>query len=69
MKLSKELKDFREQSSDGLKKVVREKEEELMKLQFRHASGQLEQSANLNTIRKSIARAKTVMGEKSRAES
>ena len=68
MKSTKELEDFRSQSVDGLRKVIRDKEEELMKLQFRHAGGQLEQWANLRTIKRSIARANFVVGEKQRAE-
>ena len=64
MKAATERKELREQSIEALNKSVREKEEELMKLKFRHANGQLQQSANLKNIKRSIARAKFVVSEK-----
>lgn len=69
MKKTKELVEYRELSPEGLKKELRSKEEELMKLNFRHASGQLTQVANIGLLKKSIARIQTVLVEKNRQAS
>lgn len=61
MKRAEELKTLRGESVETLRGKVNEMKEELMKLRFRHATGQLEQTARLSTLRRSIARAMTVI--------
>jgi len=68
MKKTQETIKFRELSVEELRKELRSKEEELMKLNFRHASGQLQQHSNLGLMRKSIARAQTILAEKAISE-
>lgn len=65
MKVRDEVSELRELDAADLQKKVRELEQELMHLRFRKASGQLEQTARIGAIRKSIARAKTIHAEKS----
>ena len=50
--------------------VVKEKElsEALFNLKFQHATGQLDNTAQLKRTRKDIARVKTILVEKSGAE-
>ena len=64
MKKQEEIKSLRDVGEEEVIKKITSHQEELMKLQFRHGAGQLEQSAQLNALRKSIARAKTVLAEK-----
>jgi large subunit ribosomal protein L29 len=61
------VKKFREMSEDGLKEKIVDLEAELMNLRFRHASGQLEQTAQLRTISRNIARAKMFLRDKVQA--
>ena len=68
MKRTDELKELRGMGADEVSKKIAEHEEELMKLRFRHASGQLDATAQLKTLRGQIARAKTVLNERSAAE-
>jgi large subunit ribosomal protein L29 len=58
--------EIRELSVDDIKARVAELEEERFRLKFRSASEALENPLRLRTIRKDIARLKTVMTEKER---
>ena len=60
------LKELRELSTEEIVKAIHSSEEELMKLRFRHAAGQLEQTAQMTTIRRQVAQARTVLNEKQR---
>jgi large subunit ribosomal protein L29 len=60
-------KDLRGRSEEELLSFIREKAEELFKLRFQHFTGQLENVARLNQVRREIARARTILGEKTRA--
>lgn len=51
---------------DELKAKERELEEDLFHLRLQHATGQLRNSARLRTVRREIARVKTVLGERGR---
>ena len=64
MKKNADLQKFREMSSADLKKKVNELGEELLRLRFKHGSGQLDQHAQLQSVRRNIARANTVLGAK-----
>ena len=64
MKKRDEIKELRSLSDSELIERIASTEEELMKLRFRSASGQLEQTAQLTKLRRRIARAATVLREK-----
>jgi large subunit ribosomal protein L29 len=55
--------DLRTLESDELVSRLREAKDELFKLRFQYASGQLESHGRLNAVRKDIARIYTVMRE------
>ena len=57
-------KELRQLSVDELNTKLKELSEELFNLRFRHAIGQLENPAALNTCRKDIAKVKTLLREK-----
>ena len=57
-------KDIRELTVDELNTKLKELSEELFNLRFRHAIGQLENTAALNTCKKDIARVKTLLRQK-----
>lgn len=59
-------KEIREKSNDELLKDVDLLKEELFNLRFQQATGQLENSARMKDIKKTIARIKTIMGERTR---
>ena len=61
MKKTVELSQLRGAGKDELEKIISDSEEEMMRLRFKKASGQLDDSAQINTLRKKIARAKTVL--------
>jgi large subunit ribosomal protein L29 len=60
--------EIRELAPDEIKKRVAELEEERFRLRFRSATEQLENPLRLRTIRKDIARLKTVLTERERGE-
>ena len=55
--------DLRTLENDELVSKLHEAKEELFKLRFQYASGQLESHGRLNSVRKDIARIYTVMRE------
>ena len=60
--------EIRELNPDEIKRRVAELEEERFRLRFRSATEQLENPLRLRTIRKDIARLKTVLTERERGE-
>jgi large subunit ribosomal protein L29 len=52
--------ELRELDDDKLKERIREARKELFGLRFRHATGELENTAGLGTAKKDLARALTV---------
>jgi len=58
---------FRANSSDELKAKLVELKKEQFNLRFRQASGELENPARMKTVRREIARIKTVLGEQNAA--
>ena len=58
---SKEIHDM---TNEELANKLVSLKEELFNLRFRHATGQLENPNVLNTVKKDIARVKTVLKEK-----
>ena len=57
-------KELHEMTVEELKTKLKELSEELFNLRFRHAVGQLENSASLNTCRKDIAKVKTILRQR-----
>jgi large subunit ribosomal protein L29 len=55
--------DLRVLETDELVTRLREAKDELFKLRFQYASGQLESHGRLNAVRKEIARIYTIMRE------
>ncbi len=56
-------RELRELSEDELSRKEDELKDQLFKLKFQHASGQLENAMKLKSIKKDIARIKTILGE------
>ncbi|MBQ6979999.1 MAG: 50S ribosomal protein L29 [Clostridia bacterium] len=57
-------KEIRELTVEELNTKLKELKEELFNLRFRHAIGQLENPASLNSCKKDIAKVKTILREK-----
>ncbi len=57
-------KELHELTVNELNAKLKELSEELFNLRFRHAIGQLENSASLKTCKKEIAKVKTILREK-----
>ena len=60
--------EFRDLSIEELEVKERELAEALFNLKFQHATGQLDNTAQLGRTRKDIARVKTILAEKRRAQ-
>ncbi len=62
-------RDMRELSAEELAQKESELKDQLLKLRFQHAQGQLENAAKMKTIRRDIARIRTILEEmKSKTE-
>ena len=61
MKKKDYLTELKGLSAEALQGRISDLQEELMNLRFKHASGQLEKSSELASLRKKIAQAKTVI--------
>jgi len=57
-------KELHEMTVEELNTKLKELSEELFNLRFRHAVGQLENSASLNTCRRDIAKVKTILRQR-----
>jgi large subunit ribosomal protein L29 len=60
--------DLRTRSQDELSDQVDTLGKEIFNLRFQRASGQLENTARVRQVRREIARIKTILGERHRAE-
>lgn len=60
-------KEIREKTSEELLKEIDALTEELFSLRFQQATGQLENTARLRDVKKTIARIKTVLTERKNA--
>ncbi len=56
-------RELRELSEDELRRKEDELKDQLFKLKFQHALGQLEDAMKLKSIKKDIARIITILGE------
>lgn len=61
-------KDIRELSVVEIEKNIREQRDALVGLRVRKQIGQVENTAELKSLRREIARLETLLGEKKRAE-
>jgi len=59
--------DVRTKSDDELNDQLLQLKKEQFNLRFQRASGQLENTARVNTVRRDIARIKTILGERTRS--
>ena len=60
--------DLRARSQDELTEQVDTLGKEIFNLRFQRASGQLENTARVRQVRREIARIKTILGQRQRAE-
>lgn len=58
------LRDIRNLSDEALRAELNDKKEELMKLRFQQASGELQDFTRLRLMRQEIARLYTIMRER-----
>ncbi|GJL89779.1 MAG: 50S ribosomal protein L29 [Minwuia thermotolerans] len=58
--------DFRAKSDDQLKDSLVDLKKEQFNLRFRRATGQVEDTSRIRTIRRDIARVKTVLTERAK---
>ena len=58
--------EFRELTEDELLNKEEELKDQLFKLKFQHALGQLENAMKLKNIRKDLARIRTILREKNK---
>jgi large subunit ribosomal protein L29 len=68
MKRQDDLREIRELDEEGRLGRLSSLEQELMSLRFKHASGQLEQTAQLGILRKRIGRVKTIINQDRKSE-
>jgi large subunit ribosomal protein L29 len=61
--------DLRSRTGDELTDQLETLGKEIFNLRFQRASGQLENTARVRQVRRDIARIKTILGERSRAQS
>ena len=62
-------KDVKAKTTDELNTELEQLTKEVFNLRFQKASGQLENTARVRDVRRTIARIKTVLGERQRAAS
>ena len=65
--MSKQAENLRAKTVDELKTQIVDLKKEQFNLRFQRASGELENTARMRTVRREIARIKTVLGQKSAA--
>lgn len=58
--------ELREKTEAQLHQEINVLKDELFNLRFKQATGQLENTARLKTVKKDIARIKTVLGERNK---
>ena len=63
-----DIKEIRDLSTEDLNQEVEDLKQELFNLRFQQAVGQLDDTARLRTVKKTIARILTVVKERSLSE-
>ena len=61
------VNEMRDKSVDELQTRERDLREQLFKLRFQRATGQMENPMKIREVKREIARIKTLLGERSRA--
>ena len=61
------ISEIRDLSGQEIQDKIQDLKEELFNLRFQQATGQLENTARLKTVKKTIARIKTVLTERENA--
>ncbi|MDK2858143.1 MAG: large subunit ribosomal protein [Verrucomicrobiota bacterium] len=64
----KKTKQLTEQTADELQQQLDDAKKELFELRLHQVSGQLENPLRIRTVRRSIARIKTIMNQAAKAE-
>ncbi|MDA8232535.1 MAG: 50S ribosomal protein L29 [Magnetospirillum sp.] len=64
--MATKVSDLRAKTDDQLKDRLLELKKEQFNLRFQRASGQLENTARVRTVRREIAAIKTVLGQRTR---
>ncbi len=59
-------RDLRDETLDELEKRISDMEDQLMKLRFQKATGQIDDVHKISNVRRDLARVLTVMNEKRR---
>ena len=59
--------EFRNMNADQLKEELVKLRKEQFNMRFQKATGQLEKTARIRTVRRSIARINTILGEKAQS--
>ena len=62
--MTKQAENLRAKTVDELKTQIVDLKKEQFNLRFQRASGELENTARMRTIRREVARIKTVLGQK-----
>ncbi|HDP4684895.1 TPA: 50S ribosomal protein L29 [Staphylococcus aureus] len=62
-------KEIRDLTTSEIEEQIKSSKEELFNLRFQLATGQLEETARIRTVRKTIARLKTVARERENEQS
>ncbi len=60
---------YRERSNEELQNEIRELKEQLFRLRFQHATKQLENTSELRSVRRDLARVNTILRERELAKS
>jgi large subunit ribosomal protein L29 len=66
-KLAMDAKDLRDKTPDQLRDQLATLKKEAFNLRFQKATGQLESTARMKTVRRDAARVKTILSEKAAA--
>ncbi len=66
MRLMAHVKQIREMETDAILKEIDNLKKEMFDLRFKQATGQLENTARLHVVRKTIAQMKTIISERER---
>ena len=61
MKRNEKMKEFQKLTTEEINKKIVENKEELLKLRMKQATGNLENPARINELRKDVARLKTIL--------
>ncbi len=64
MLMTSKAKDLRNLTTEEINNKIKTNKEELFNLRFKQATGSLENSARIKTLRKEVARLKTILKER-----